>query len=115
MGKYAQEHGNRNSETNGEFPGKSDNCTQEDGQEHACRGEGVTGLTRAVMYAGSPAAVVSLWSVSDEGTRELMVLFYKNMVNEGMTKETALRSAKTKLIKASSHPFFWAAFVMYGE
>jgi CHAT domain-containing protein len=79
------------------------------------RGEGITGLTRAVMYAGSPAAVVSLWSVSDEKTKELMVLFYKNMINEGMTKETALRRTKIELIKASSHPFFWAPFVMYGE
>lgn len=79
------------------------------------RGEGITGLTRAVMYAGSPAAVASLWSVSDEKTRELMVLFYKNMINEGMTKEAALRRTKIELIKASSHPFFWAPFVMYGE
>lgn len=79
------------------------------------RGEGVTGLTRAVMYAGSPAAVVSLWPVSDEGTRELMVLFYKNMIDGGMTKDAALRKAKIRLIKARSHPFFWAAFVMYGE
>jgi CHAT domain-containing protein len=81
------------------------------------RGEGITGLTRAVMYAGSPAAVVSLWSVSDEGTKELMILFYGNMINKGMLKEEALRSAKLEMIgkKRYSHPYYWSAFVMYGE
>jgi len=107
------------------------------------RGEGVTGLTRAVMYAGTPAAVVSLWSVSDEGTKELMIRFYQNLIRDRMGKESALRSAKIEMIgkdsddfsgkKAGtdsvrglrttgpvkgapySHPFFWAAFVMYGE
>jgi CHAT domain-containing protein/tetratricopeptide (TPR) repeat protein len=80
------------------------------------RGEGVTGLTRAVMYAGSPAVVVSLWSVSDEGTRELMVRFYENLIQRGLDKEEALRAAKLSLQGGEyGHPFFWAAFVMYGE
>ena len=107
------------------------------------RGEGVTGLTRAVMYAGSPAAVVSLWSVSDEGTKELMVNFYKNMIEKGIGKEESLRLAKMEMIRekgydakeeapgkgdlrsvkitervqvgAFNHPFYWSAFVMYGE
>jgi CHAT domain-containing protein len=82
--------------------------------------EGVTGLTRAVMYAGSAAAVVSLWSVADEGTRDLMIRFYEGMVKKGMSKAEALRAAKIDLLKdteknAFSHPFFWSAFVMYGE
>jgi CHAT domain-containing protein len=80
------------------------------------RGEGVTGLTRAVMYAGSPAAVVSLWSVSDEGTKELMVKFYENLLKKGLTREAALRAAKLDMLSGQyKHPFFWAAFVMYGE
>jgi CHAT domain-containing protein/predicted negative regulator of RcsB-dependent stress response len=92
------------------------------------RGEGVTGLTRAVMYAGSPAAVVSLWSVSDEATRELMVRFYRHMIKDGLSKDEALRRAKLEIFRGTakfriseesyvsiSHPFFWAAFVMYGE
>jgi tetratricopeptide (TPR) repeat protein len=82
------------------------------------RGEGMTGLTRAVMYAGSPAAVVSLWSVSDVATRELMVRFFRHMIEGGVAKGEALRKAKLEMIRGAasmSHPFFWAAFVMYGE
>lgn len=82
--------------------------------------EGVTGLTRAVMYAGSAAAVVSLWSVADEGTRDLMIRFYDGLVKKNMPKVEALRAAKVHLLKDAredsfSHPFFWSAFVMYGE
>ena len=80
-------------------------------------GEGVTGLTRAVMYAGSSAAVVSLWSVSDEGTKELMIRFYEGMITKGMTGEEALRAAKRGMLADRSfhHPYFWSAFIMYGE
>jgi CHAT domain-containing protein len=92
------------------------------------RGEGVTGLTRAVMYAGSPAAVVSLWSVSDQAKKDLMVSFYRHILVDGLPKSEALRAAKLEILKGKtkfhisdkvevsiSHPFFWAAFVMYGE
>ncbi len=80
------------------------------------RGEGVTGLTRAVMYAGSPSAVVSLWSVDDEGTRDLMVRFYTNMIKKGVETAESLRLAKKEMLKTKfRNPFFWSAFVMYGE
>ena len=81
------------------------------------RGEGVTGLTRAVMYAGTPAVVVSLWSVADEQTKELMVRFYKNIIEKGMMKEEALRAAKIEMLDIGYRrfPFYWSAFVMYGE
>jgi len=80
------------------------------------RGEGITGLMRAVMYAGSRAAVVSLWAVSDLGTKELMSRFYENMIRKGLPREEALRRAKLALLETSfRHPFFWSGFVMYGE
>jgi len=86
------------------------------GLGRAERGEGVTGLTRAVMYAGSPAAVVSLWSVDDRGTGELMTRFYDHMIRKEAPKAEALRTAKREMIKTRwRHPYFWAAFVMYGE
>lgn len=77
--------------------------------------EGVVGLTRAVMYAGSDAVVVSLWNVSDEGTKDLMIQFFDNILNKKMTKSEALRDAKLKFIKNKRTPFIWSPFVMYGE
>lgn len=80
------------------------------------RGEGVTGLARAVMYAGSPAAVVSLWSVHDRGTGELMKRFYASMLRKQAPKAEALREAKRGMLATLyQHPCYWAAFVMYGE
>jgi CHAT domain-containing protein len=81
------------------------------------RGEGVIGLTRAVMYAGTPAVVASLWKVKDTATKDLMVRFYKNLLEKGMEKSQALRQAKLELLKNTkySSPIFWSAFVMYGE
>ncbi len=88
----------------------------ETGLGWAERGEGITGLTRAVMYAGSRSAVVSLWSVDDEGTRDLMVRFYDNMIRKGTGAAESLRMAKKEMLKTKyHHPFFWSAFVMYGE
>ena len=46
------------------------------------RGEGVTGLTRAVMYAGTPAVLANLWNIQDIATKGLMVKFYKNMLEK---------------------------------
>ena len=88
----------------------------ETGLGRAERGEGITGLTRAVMYAGSRSAVVSLWSVDDEGTRDLMVRFYENMIRKGNGTAESLRFAKQEMLKTKYRdPFFWSAFVMYGE
>ncbi|MCX6580188.1 MAG: CHAT domain-containing protein [Candidatus Aminicenantes bacterium] len=81
------------------------------------RGEGITGLTRAFMYAGSPAVVASLWDVDDAATKELMVKFYSNMLEKNLDKVEALRQAKLELLKNEkySSPLYWSAFVMYGE
>ncbi len=80
------------------------------------RGEGVIGLTRAVMYAGTDAAVVSLWNVSDEGTKELMIKLFQNILQKNLTKEKALRTAKLEMLSSNfSNPYFWSSFVMYGE
>ncbi|MGA9773303.1 MAG: CHAT domain-containing tetratricopeptide repeat protein [Blastocatellia bacterium] len=81
------------------------------------RGEGVIGLTRGFMYAGAKRVVVSLWSVDDEATKELMVAFYKGMLKEAMRPTAALRAAQIKMWKQKQWqaPYYWAAFVLQGE
>ncbi len=81
------------------------------------RGEGVVGLTRGFMYAGAPRVVVSLWSVNDRSTADLMKHFYEAMLSKGQRPSAALRSAQLELmkLKAWQAPYYWAAFGLQGE
>ena len=89
----------------------------ESGLGKQIRGEGLVGLTRGFMYAGARRVVVSLWSVDDEATKELMVAFYKGMLKEGMRPPAALRAAQVEMWKQKQwqSPYYWAAFVLQGE
>lgn len=78
-------------------------------------GDGVYGLRRALTLAGAETQVMSLWQVSDEATRDLMIGFYKNL-NAHRGRVAALRAVQLAWLKgARSHPFYWAAFVVTGD
>jgi CHAT domain-containing protein/tetratricopeptide (TPR) repeat protein len=87
------------------------------------RGEGVMGLTRAFMYAGAPTVGVSLWSVGDKSTAELMTDFYKRLLGSSpsgpgaVSPSAAMREAQLAMIagKKYSAPFYWAPFVLVGD
>lgn len=81
------------------------------------RGEGLLGLVRAFMYAGSPRVVASLWDVRDDVTAELMKRFYQKMLVEGLPPGAALRQAQLSMWKDErwQAPYYWAAFVLQGE
>jgi CHAT domain-containing protein len=81
------------------------------------RGEGVIGLTRAFMYAGAPTVGVSLWSVADKSTADLMTDFYKRYLGASPSPSGAMRDAQLSMIsgKKYSAPFYWAPFVLVGE
>ena len=81
------------------------------------RGEGLVGLTRAFMYAGSPTVVASLWTVPDRSTAELMRIFYRGMLMENLRPSAALRRAQIALWKDSrwTRAYYWAAFTLQGE
>jgi len=107
-------------------------------------GDGVHGLRRALVLAGAESLVMSLWSVDDEATRDLMVGFYRRLdAQTGVAG--ALRDAQRDLLarlgkggrsggddsrdvnrperkerkkerkEVKDHPFFWAAFVVAGN
>ena len=83
------------------------------------RGEGIIGLTRAFMYAGAPTVAVTLWSVADRPTAELMSDFYKRLLakERPSSAPSALREARLQMIAGKKYaaPFYWSPFVLAGE
>lgn len=78
-------------------------------------GEGILGVSRALLYAGAASVVVSLWQVSDASTSELMVRFYRQLNRSG-DKAEALRLSKLELIEEGyEHPYHWAPFILIGQ
>jgi len=115
----------------------------ETGLGDVTNGDGVYGLRRALVLAGSESQVMTLWQVSDAATRDLMTDYYKRLqAGEGRTE--ALRRVQIAMLKGEaqgapttgdaqqrglsgatgaprseaeerSHPFYWASFIQSGE
>ncbi|EKU96632.1 hypothetical protein Lepto7375DRAFT_0099 [Leptolyngbya sp. PCC 7375] len=81
------------------------------------RGEGLIGLTRGFMYAGSPRLLVSLWKVDDYVTAEMMTRFYRLMLDEKLPPVAALKEMQLEMIRETEwkSPYYWAAFALQGE
>ncbi len=99
-------------------------------------GAGVYGLRRALVLSGSETQVLSLWQVSDNATRDLMVAYYR-LLKAGASRTEALRQVQLMMISGGNleevgaqrgigldktvsansrwnHPFYWAAFIPSG-
>lgn len=78
-------------------------------------GDGVYGLRRALVVAGSETQVMSLWKVDDDATRDLMIAFYKEL-KAGTGRAAALRKVQIAMLarRETQHPYFWAAFIPSG-
>jgi CHAT domain-containing protein len=79
-------------------------------------GEGVYGLRRALVLAGAETTMVSLWPVSDAGTRDLMIEFYRKLLG-GAGRGEALRRTQLEFLASQErrHPYFWASFIQSGD
>lgn len=79
--------------------------------------EGVVGLSRAFLFAGSREVVASLWQVQDRSTAQLMAEFYRQMLENGLDTPSALRAAKQAIRQDRRwrHPYFWAGFTIQGD
>lgn len=86
------------------------------GVGEARSGEGVHGLRRAVAMAGGQTLVMSLWHVSDQDTRDLMVAYHR-LLQQGGGRSEALREAAlaVRAVPGNAHPFYWAAFISSGD
>ena len=78
------------------------------------RADGVVGLSRSLIKAGVPSTLVSLWSVPDAPTAELMTEFYRQW-QQSSDKAQALRQAMLVTMRTHPNPRDWAAFTLIGE
>lgn len=73
--------------------------------------DGVFGLQRGLKRAGANTILMSLWKVPDEETKELMRLFYQELLN-GNTPHQSLKIAQKQLMTNGKSPYFWAGFII---
>ncbi len=82
------------------------------------RGEGIMSLARGFIYSGIPSIVMTLWTVEDQPSVELITTFYQYLA-KGMPKALAMNKAKQDYLNQAgpleAHPYFWAGYVNIGD
>lgn len=86
----------------------------ETGVSAVAPGEELIGLARGFFAAGSPSLLISLWTVDDDATAQLMTEFYTRLRETG-SPARALRQAQMRIMETKPHPFFWSPFVLVGR
>jgi len=89
--------------------------TCDSGSGKLVESEGIIAINRAFFYAGAQNILFSLFQVEDERTCELMVRFYREVL-DGVPLPLALRRAKRTLLDdpLTRHPFYWSGFLLLG-
>lgn len=95
----------------------------ETGRGRPVSGEGVLGLPRLFLGAGAQSVLMTQWPIDDRIAAQLLPKFYEAYLDRGASKAAALAQAKRRLIETGSgagglsaqHPFYWAAYMLYGS
>lgn len=88
----------------------------ETGMGAESRFEGIQGVSRAFLTAGADNVLMTLWSVQEKPTANILLDFYR-IWKDRRGKETiptALREAQLKALKRDPRPYLWASFVLNG-
>lgn len=92
-------------------------CSTGDGMLY--EGEGIRGMARAFMYAGSQTVAVNLWQVDSQAAALLSAGLFKQ-IEAGHKKSEALRLSKLDMIQQKkgtgyAHPYYWAPLILFGN
>ena len=85
----------------------------ETGMGNVSRGDELTGLSRAFLFAGSNSVIVSLWAVADNPTSLLMANFYRYLKDHPLNE--ALTLAQRDVINVFPQPLYWSPFILIGN
>jgi CHAT domain-containing protein len=78
-------------------------------------GDEIVGLTSALLYAGTPGVISTLWEIDDDAAAALMNHFYDRLI-QGSSAAEALRFAQLQLLHGGyPDPRQWAAFTLNGD
>ena len=82
--------------------------------------QGVVGINQSFLKAGAKGVNMSLWPVSDEATALMMSEVYSLVFEQKMSYLEALSTTKRNFIsgkfgEAFKHPYYWSAFVYFGN
>jgi CHAT domain-containing protein len=81
------------------------------------KGEGIKGMTEALINAGAQRVIVTNWKIDEKASSELMLEFYKN-ISKGMRVDSSLWLAKLNYLKTANEiengPSFWGGFALFG-
>lgn len=86
----------------------------ETGLNAVAPGEELIGLARGFLSAGAAAVLMSLWTVDDQATHDLMAQFYSDL-KQNKAAAKALQNAQVQMLRVKPHPFFWSPFVLTGH
>jgi CHAT domain-containing protein len=79
-------------------------------------GDGINGLSRAFITAGTPSLLISLWPIPEEESFNQMYQFYEAWQTEQRSKAQALRMAQLESLENyPEQPAVWSAFALVGE
>ena len=78
-------------------------------------GETTLSMASAFAAAGARSTLTTLWQVDDAATKDLVVGFYRRLV-EGDTRMDAINGAQRdmRLTADYAHPYYWSALTLYG-
>jgi CHAT domain-containing protein/tetratricopeptide (TPR) repeat protein len=79
------------------------------------RGDGMIGLARAFMVAGTRNVGVSLWEIDDRVTMLFMTRLYRYVKEDNLDFREAYYQTRKAFREdgRNGHPYYWAAFTMY--
>jgi CHAT domain-containing protein len=81
-------------------------------------GEGLLSLTRGFLSSGAARVIVTLWSIEDQATAEMMSRFYRRALGpQRMTPAAALRATQEEMWREGrwGAPYYWGGFVLQGD